>query len=283
MPPMRAIEASGLGENIEQLCLEISTDLPPDVTEALGSFSKKEESPAGRSVLELILENARVASELGVPICQDTGVFTIYLTLGEGTAIVGDLDLEASQAVARATGRGALRPSVISDPLGGRINTGDNTPPLVEVKAGSSETTTLGVIAKGGGSEMASRLAMMPPGAGWEGALDFIAGVVERLGARACPPLVLGVGVGGSFERAPRLAKKALMRPLDVETTDPVMRVREEELVERMNRLGIGPGAVGGTVTCIGARILEAPCHMATLPVAVSVNCHALRRKTVQI
>jgi len=129
---------------------------------------------------------------------------------------------------------------------------------------------------------MASRLAMMPPGAGWEGVLDFISGVVERLGAGACPPLVLGVGVGGSFERAPKLAKKALMRPLDVEATDPVMRVREEELVERINRLGIGPGAVGGTVTCFGARILEAPCHMATLPVAVSVNCHALRRKTVQ-
>lgn len=280
---MKAIEASGLARDIERLCLEVSTHLAPDAVQALSELRSVEQSPEGRSAIDLILENARVAAEIGVPLCQDTGIFTIYLDLAPGTAILGDLAHEASLAVARATEKGALRPSVVSDPLGARLNTGDNAPPLIEVSASPDDESTLGVIAKGGGSEMASRLAMMPPGAGWEGALDFVVGVVDLLGPRACPPLVLGVGVGGGFERAAKLAKKALMTPLDVEAADPEVRAREAQLVERVNMLGIGPGAVGGTVTCFGARILEAPCHMATLPVAVSVNCHALRRKTMQI
>jgi fumarate hydratase subunit alpha len=280
---MTVIEASLLAGKIEDLCVEISTALPADVIEALGRFKGIEESPAGRSVIDLILENAHVAEDLGVPLCQDTGIFTIYLTLGTGTALEGDLSAEAGGALGRATARCSLRPSIVSDPLGRRVNTGDNSPPLLEVDVARGEETSLGILAKGGGSEMASRLAMMPPGAGWPGALEFITGVVELLGASACPPLVLGVGIGGSFDRAPRLAKKALMRPLDVETEDPAVRDREAELVEVVNRLGIGPGAVGGRVTCIGARIIEAPCHMANLPVAVSVNCHSLRRKTIAI
>lgn len=280
---MRVIEAARLAQEIEDLCLEVSTTLPDDAVEALTRFKGTEESPAGRSVLELILENARIATDLGVPMCQDTGIFTIYLTLAPGTAVKGDLAGEAGRAVARATERGALRPSVVSDPLGKRANTGDNSPPLIEVEVAEGERSTLGVIAKGGGSEMASRLVMMAPGAGWAGVLEFIVGVVEEYGARACPPLVLGVGVGGSFDRAPKLAKKALMIPLDVETPGARTLAREEELVARVNDLGIGPGAVGGRVTCIGARIIEAPCHMANLPVAVSVNCHSLRRKTVEI
>ena len=280
---MRVIEASRLADKIEDLCVEISTNLPEDVVEALDRFKGVEESPAGLSVIDLIIKNAVVAGDLGVPLCQDTGVFTIYLTLGSGTALDGDLAGEAGGAVARATARCSLRPSIVDDPLLGRRNTGDNSPPLLEVEVSPGEKTSLGVLAKGGGSEMASRLAMMPPGAGWPGALEFITGVVEHLGARSCPPLVLGVGIGGSFDRAPRLAKKALMRPLDMETDDPQVSDREAELVECVNGLGIGPGAVGGRVTCIGARILEAPCHMANLPVAVSVNCHSLRRKTVEI
>jgi tartrate/fumarate subfamily iron-sulfur-dependent hydro-lyase alpha chain len=280
---MRVIEASRLAQDIEDLCLEVSSVLPRDVVEALARCKGLEESPAGRSVIDLILENAHVAADLGVPLCQDTGIFTVYLTLAPGTAVEGDLAREAGRAVARATERGSLRPSVVSDPVGRRANTRDNSPPLVEVEWASGGRSALGVLAKGGGSEMASRLAMMPPAAGWAGALEFIVGVVEQYGARACPPLVLGVGIGGSFDRAPKLAKKALMIPLDVETGDPGVRAREEELLERVNDLGIGPGSVGGRVTCIGARIIEVPCHMANLPVAVSVNCHALRRKTIPI
>lgn len=280
---MRVIEASRLAGEVEALCLEVSTAFPADAAEALIRYRALEESDAGRSLIDLILQNAAAAAELGVPLCQDTGIFTIYLTLAAGTALAGDVVREAGDAVARATVRGALRPSVVADPIGGRVNTGDNTPPLVEVEFSQGEESTLGVMAKGGGSETASRLAMMPPGAGWNGALEFIVGTVEALGAGACPPLVLGVGIGGSFDRAPKLAKKALMIPLDVEAPDPASRDREAELIERVNRLGIGPGGHGGSVTCFGARIIEAPCHMANLPVALSVNCHALRRKTIPI
>jgi fumarate hydratase subunit alpha len=280
---MRTIEASDLAETIEELCLEISTSLPRDVSEALTAFREVEESAAGRQVIDLILENAQVAASLGVPLCQDTGFFTIYITLARDAVVTGDIYAAAAEAVARATRRGSLRASIVEDPMGARTNTGDNTPPLVDIELSTGETSTLGVMAKGGGSEMASKLAMLPPGAGWRGVLDFVVEVVEELGPGACPPLVLGLGVGGSFDRAPRMAKEALMRPLDVESPDPLIRAREEELTREVNRLGIGPGALGGTVTCIGARIMEAPCHMANLPVAVSVCCHSLRRKTVDI
>ncbi|MBU4386565.1 MAG: fumarate hydratase [Actinobacteria bacterium] len=280
---MRVLSTRRLGRLVESLCEEVSTELPADVVEALSRYRRSEESPTGRNVIDMILENAGEARRLGVPLCQDTGVFTVYLTLGAGTALDGDFAGEASAALARATERGSLRPSVVRDPTGGRENTCDNTPPLLEVSVSRGDETTLGVLAKGGGCEMASRVAMLPPGAGWPGVLDFILEVVERRGAGACPPLVLGVGIGGSFDAAPKLAKRALLAPLDEPNPDPEASRREEELVGAVNRLGIGPGALGGTVTCIGARILEAPCHMATLPVALCVNCHSLRRKVITI
>jgi fumarate hydratase subunit alpha len=280
---MRVIDASKIGEAVESLCLEVSTTLPGDVTEALEAFRPSERSEQGRSVIDLILENARLAVEEGVPLCQDTGIFSVYLTLGVGTCLSGDLQAEVDAAVARATERGSLRASLVEDPLGERRNTTDNSPALVDVTLSSGDATFLGVLAKGGGSEMASRMAMLPPGAGWEGALEFVLGVVSEVGARSCPPLVLGVGIGGSFERAPALAKKALLVPLDEVNADDRTASREAKLVEAVNRLGIGPGAVGGTTTCIGARIMEAPCHITSLPVALSVNCHALRRKVIEI
>lgn len=280
---MRTIEAAYLGEVLEGLVLDITTGLPEDVAAALGDARGRERSPAGRRALDMILENAARAREDRVPICQDTGVFTIYVTLGEGTAVLGDLQGEASAAVARATSRGALRSSVVREPLDGRVNTGDNTPPLIEVEIAPGRETSVSVLAKGGGSEMASRAAMLPPGAGWPGVLEFVLGVVLEAGARSCPPLVLGVGIGGGFDRAPALAKRALLTPLDRENPDGRTAAREAELVREANTLGIGPGALGGTVTCIGVRIAQAPCHIANLPVAVSVNCHALRRKTARV
>ncbi len=280
---MRAIDASEIGEAVESLCLEVSTTLGKDVISALESFREEERSERGRSVLGLIIENARVASREGVPLCQDTGIFTVYITLGADTCLSGDVQAEADAAVARATRRGALRASIVSSPLDERRNTGDNTPALVDVELSRGDGTTVGVLAKGGGSEMASRTAMLPPGAGWDGVRDFVMGVVSEVGAKSCPPLVLGVGIGGGFDRAPVLAKKALLEPLDVVSPDGPTADREAELIEAVNGLGIGPGAVGGTTTCIGARIVEAPCHIANLPVALSVNCHALRRKVIQI
>lgn len=280
---MKVLEASMLGREIESLCLEVSTRLPPDVLAALQSFKEAEKSERGRGVLDLIIENARVARESEVALCQDTGIFTVYLSLGRDTAVNGDLVAEASAAVARATGRGSLRASVVEHPLGERINTGDNTPALIEVEITGGEKTTLGVLAKGGGSEMASRSTMLAPGSGWEGVREFVLSVVERFGAGACPPLVLGLGVGGAFDRAPAIAKRALMEPLDLPPRDGATAEREADLLRAVNGLGIGPGAFGGTTTCIGVRVAEAPCHMACLPVALSVNCHALRRKVIEI
>lgn len=280
---MKTIKASALGPLIESLCLEVSTVLPADVVAAIERAGEEERTQPGRKVLELILENAGAAKQLGVPLCQDTGVFTVFLTIGEDACLTGDLKREAAEAVARATARGALRSSVVAEPVDSRANTGDNTPPLFEVDVAFGGQTTLAVMAKGGGCENASRLAMLPAGAGWPGVLRFVSDVAAEVGARSCPPLVLGVGIGGSFDRAPMLSKKALLAPLDRENPDPVMAAREQEIIEVVNRLGFGPGALGGTVTCIGARIASKPCHMATLPVAVSVNCNALRRKVIPI
>ena len=276
---MRTIEATRLGNLIEALCTEVSTALPADVVAALETSREEERSPLGRRALDMILENAVQARDLGLPICQDTGLFTIYISLGRDTVIAGDLTHEASAAVARATARAALRSSIVADPIDGRVNTGDNTPPLIEVELGEGEDTTLGVLAKGGGSEMASRSAMLPRGAGWEGVRDYVLSVVSEVGARSCPPLVLGLGIGGSFDRAPAMAKRSLLAPLDVPAREAATRARERELIDAVNKLGIGPGAMGGTFTCMGARITTASCHIANLPVAVSVNCHALRRK----
>ncbi|MFH1150610.1 MAG: fumarate hydratase [Actinomycetota bacterium] len=279
---MRVLDAALLGREAEALVREVSTDLPPDVLAALERSLAEEESPAGREALRLMIENAAMARELGVPLCQDTGLFTVYITLGRDTGIEGDLAGEVDAAVTRATLAGSLRASVVCEAFEGRANTGDNTPALLEIEYGGGEESTLGVLAKGGGSENASRMAMLPPGAGAEGIADLVTRVVEEVGARSCPPLILGVGIGGSFDRAPRLAKAALMEPLDSEPA-PGTAALARRIVEHVNGLGIGPGAVGGTVTCLGARVKHEPCHIANLPVAVSVCCHALRRKTTTI
>lgn len=280
---MRILEASRLEGIIEELLVQVSVELPVDIKEALLAARQEEPSQTGRSVLDLILENAEIASREEVPICQDTGFFTIFLDLHPDTCLTGDTLAAARRAVLRATRKASLRPSVVRDPMGRRENTGDNTPPLIEVRVSEAETNSLGVMAKGGGSEMSSSLAMLPPGAGFEGVLEFVVGAVETTGARSCPPLVLGVGVGGSFDSAPGLAKRALMVPLDSGDSDPETVRREVEIKEAVNRLGIGPGAFGGGTTCLGVRLKEAPCHMANLPVALDVACHALRRITVLI
>ncbi|MDD5748477.1 MAG: fumarate hydratase [Actinomycetota bacterium] len=279
---MRILSAKSLGKTIESLCIEISSILGEDVLRALEEALEAEKSSRGKSVLRMIIENAKVAKELGLPICQDTGFFTVFLDLGIDTCVDGDFLEEAKTAVSRATRMCALRSSLVRDPLGERKNTGDNTPPLVVISKGSERESRLGVMAKGGGSEMACRISMLPPGAGWDGVLCFVMETLKRVGAQACPPLVLGLGVGGSFERAALLSKRALLTPLG-KNVDEELSKREQELVELANELGFGPGALGGTASCIGARILSEPCHMATLPVALNISCHALRRKLVSI
>jgi len=277
---MKRIKAKEIGEKIESLCLEISTSLSDDVIRALKQALEREKSKKGRKVLEMILENAKSAGELGVPICQDTGIFTIFLDLEPDVCIEGDIYSEASSAVSQATKIGALRPSVVSPPIDERRNTWDNTPPLL-ITGFTSGNSLLSVMAKGGGSEMASRMAMLKPGSGWPGVVKFIMDVLDEVAPRACPPLFLGVGIGGSFERACELSKRALLLPVDRLSEDERIAERERELIKLSNDLGFGPGGLGGTITCAGARIIEDACHMASLPVALNVCCHALRRKTI--
>jgi len=280
---LRAIQARDIGELVESLCLRISYELPDDVEKAIADAVGVEESPEGREALDMLLKNAKVARCDRFPICQDTGVFSVFIELAQDDCIEGDLTAEVNAGVARATGEGHLRSSVAADPAGSRVNTGDNTPVHVSIEPADGDDTLLSVLSKGGGSENASRLAMLPPGEGWAGVVAYVAGVAGEVAAKSCPPLVLGIGVGGSFDRAPALAKKALLVPLDERGRDTELEAREKEIVEAVNLIGVGPGALGGTVTCIGARILVEPCHIANLPVAVSVSCHALRRATVTI
>ncbi len=293
---MRKLRASFVAEIVYSLCLDISFRLPDDVRRCVKNALNIEESERGRSVLRLILENASLAGEKGVPICQDTGIFSVMLFIGRDTCIFGDLQSEISQAVRCATADGALRASIVIDPLGERRNTGDNTPSSVICLNHAMEGTYLGVMAKGGGSEMASAVRVLPPSSGMEGVIDFIRDVVIEKGPSACPPLFLGIGVGGSFDESARLAKMALMLPFDRDEAPPPFfldalgaernessRQREREILKAVNLTGIGPGGFGGSVTCLGVRVLEAPCHIANLPVALCLNCHALRRKIVQI
>lgn len=292
---MREIRASYVAEIVYSLCLDISFRLPDDVRRCIENALDIEESWRGRSVINLILENASLAGEKGVPICQDTGMFTVVLFIGRDAYISGDLRSDITQAVRRATLDGALRASVVADPLGERKNTNDNTPPSIMCLTHGLEGTYVGVMAKGGGSEMASAGKMLLPSSGMEEVIDYVVNLVIEKGPSACPPLFLGIGVGGSFDESTRIAKLALMMPFDRDDApafildaagaerNEVSRLREKRIHEAVNMTGIGPGGFGGSVTCLGVRVLEAPCHIANLPVAICLNCHALRRKIVQI
>lgn len=280
---MKSLDAAAFGSLVEQLCLEVSHTLPLDVSKALEDARGKEKSPLGREVIEMILENASEAERLGVPLCQDTGSFAIYLGVGDDVCVTNEILPKAGEAVSRATERGHLRASIVSPPVEGRVNTKNNNPPALYVELLPGEKSFLAVLAKGGGSEMSSRATMLPPGAGWIGIRKFAVGVVDELGPYSCPPLVVGIGIGGGFDRAPFLAKKALLLPLDEPNPDGELSKQERKITEEINTLGIGPAAFGGTITCLGTKIMQAPCHMATLPIAVCLSCHSLRRKIVEI
>ncbi len=292
---MREIKAEYIGEIVYSLCLDVSFRLPPDVQKCIEQALSAEESERGRNILNLLLENAFLAGENSVPICQDTGLFSVMLFVGKDTFISGDIRYEVEDAVRRATADGALRASVASNPLGERKNTGDNTPVGITCSRHSLEGTYLGLMAKGGGSEMGSAIKMLSPSSGIDGVVEFVKEVVSTKGPSACPPLFLGIGVGGSFDLSARLAKTALMAPFDIDDVplfildagggqrSGVSKKCEEAILNAVNMTGIGPGGFGGRMTCLGVRVFEAPCHIANLPVAVCLNCHALRRKIVQI
>ncbi len=262
---------------------DAATSLRPDVLRALASAAREEPSLRGQEVLAQLVENAAIASRDRVPLCQDTGTVWVWVELGADEHLGGDLQGAVDEAVRTAYRGGALRMSVCRDALFDRANTGDNTPATVELTLRPGSGATVHVMLKGGGSDNASALAMLDPSAGIEGVRRFVLETVSAKATGACPPLVVGVGVGGTFDSVARLAKKALLVPLGSPAQTAEAGELERELLGAINALGIGPAGLGGRTTALGVRVLTAPCHIAALPVAVNMGCCAVRTATVEV
>lgn len=262
---------------------EVATTLRPDVLDAMERAMPLEPAERGRVVLGQLLHNARIAHEDSVPLCQDTGTVWVWVELGQAECVDGDLQAAVDAAVAEAYRVHGLRMSVVKDALGDRTNTGDNTPAFLDVTLREGAGATVHVMLKGGGSDNASAIAMLDPAAGPDGITRFVLETVSAKATGACPPLIVGVGVGGTFDSVGKLAKKALLRPLDVPAATDAAAALEAELLTGINALGIGPAGLGGSTTALGVRVLTAPCHIAALPVAVNLGCSAMRSVTVEI
>ncbi len=276
---MREIQASALTEAVRDLCIQANRILPPDVAQALWEARQAEPFPPAQDLLELLLRNEGIARETGMPICQDTGMAVIFADVGQEVHILGDFEAAIHEGVRQGYTQGLLRKSVVRDPLR-RVNTGDNTPAILHTRLVPGDRVTLTVAPKGFGSENMSRLSMLTPAQGVEGVKDFVLDTVRRAGANPCPPMVLGIGIGGDFEQVAEMAKRALMLPLGQSHPDPYYAALEAELLDAVNETGIGPQGLGGRTTCLGLHILASPTHIAGLPVAVNVSCHVTRHQT---
>ena len=278
---MRQIDARIITQQVAGMVVQANVELPGDVLDALKVSLSNETSDAGREVLQQLLDNAALAKSTRLPLCQDTGLAVFFVELGNDCHIDGDLTEAINQGVRDGYRDGFLRKSSCH-PLT-RKNLGDNTPAIIHTDIVPGETLTIKFMAKGGGSENMSRATMLTPAQGWEGIKEFVVRRMAEAGPNPCPPTIVGVGIGGTFDQAPILAKKALFRPLDVPHADPEIAAMEKELFTAINDLGIGPMGLGGKTTCLGVRINMAPCHIASLPLAVNVQCHSSRHLEVII
>jgi fumarate hydratase subunit alpha len=280
---MREIDVKEITNKVAQLCIEANCLLGEDVKTAIKKAIEKEESPLGKEVLKQILENAEIAKKEMVPLCQDTGLTVVFLEVGNEVRFVGgDLNEAINEGVRKGYIEGYLRKSVVKDPFR-RENTKDNTPAVIHLSCVKGNQVKITVMPKGGGSENMSEVKMLTPAAGIEGVKEYVVQRVKESGANPCPPIVVGVGIGGTLEYAALLAKKALLREIGSPHPDPFYAEMEEDLLERINRLGIGPQGFGGRITALAVFIEAFPCHIASLPVAVNINCHAVRHKTAII
>ena len=279
---MRELNASVITETIARLCVEANRNLPQDVCQALHRAAKEEPFAPARDILDLLVKNEGIARDTHMPICQDTGMAIVFAEVGQDVHIVGDFETAIHEGVKRGYVDGLLRKSVVADPLC-RVNTKDNTPAIIHTRLVPGDKVTLTVAPKGFGSENMSRLAMLTPAAGVQGVKDFVLETVRLAGANPCPPMVLGIGIGGDFEQVAELAKRALMIPLDECNADPFYAELEQELLSAVNETGIGPQGFGGKTTCLGLHILQKPTHIAGLPVAVNVSCHVTRHASATI
>ncbi|MDD6159664.1 MAG: fumarate hydratase [Oscillospiraceae bacterium] len=274
---MRELDAAVITEAVARMCIEANTRLPRDVMDTIARAREAEDWPVARDILDRIMENYSIGGD--IPICQDTGMACVFLEVGQDVHIVGSLTDAVNEGVRRGYGEGYLRKSVVRDPLD-RVNTGDNTPAMLYTELVSGDRVTVTVAPKGFGSENMSRIAMLKPSDGLEGVKKFILDSVEQAGPNPCPPIVVGVGIGGTFDKCALLAKKALLREMGSHHPDPFYAELEEELLEKVNALGIGPQGFGGRTTALALHIETLPTHIAGLPCAVNINCHVARHVT---
>lgn len=279
---MKNIDAKVIEDTVARLCIEANLRLPPDVINAIESAEKAEPWDGAKRILSLLGDNVRIASEKTLPVCQDTGMACVFVELGQDVHIDGDFEEAVNNGVRRGYGEGYLRKSVVCDPLR-RVNTGDNTPALLTVKLTHGDKMRITVMPKGFGSENMSALKMLKPADGVEGVKNFVLETVEKAGANPCPPIIVGVGIGGSFDKAAYLAKHALLRPVDEPNPDEYYAALESELLDKINALGIGPQGFGGKTTALAVLIEAMPTHVAGLPVAVNISCHATRRASASL
>lgn len=279
---MRTLIASEITPHIKQMCMSANFDLEPDVLEAFHKAKDIEESHAGKAVLEQLIQNAKIAKDERAPMCQDTGFAIFFAQIGRDLHIDGNFDNAINEGVRQGYEEGYLRKSIVSHPLT-RVNTKDNTPAIIHTEFVDGDKLKIVFAPKGGGSENMSALKMLKPSDGVDGVKDFVVETVRKAGPNPCPPIIVGVGIGGAFEKAPYLAKKALLRHVGERSENEVNAALEEDLEQKIGDLGIGPMGFGGRVTALAVHVETHPCHIASLPVAVNIQCHAARHKEVVI
>ena len=276
---MKTINVNEIIKTVKELSIEANYYLPNDVKEAIEKAEKNEKWPIANNILNKILENSQIASAEKMPICQDTGMACVFIDIGQDVHIIGgNLEEAINEGVRQGYEEGFLRKSVVKDPLH-RVNTNDNTPALIYYNMVPGDKVKITVAPKGFGSENMSRIAMLKPSDGLEGVKNFVLETVRMAGPNPCPPIVIGIGIGGNFDKVAYLAKKALIRPVNENNTDEFYGNLEKELLEEVNKIGIGPQGFGGKTTALALNIETYPTHIAGLPVAVNINCHATRHK----
>lgn len=276
---IRELSAELITEAVKRLCIEANCHLTGDVKERILEMRREEPSDGAAEILDKIIENYKIADERNMPVCQDTGAACVFLKIGQDVHINGNLEDAVNEGVRKGYGEGYLRKSIVKDPIF-RENTGDNTPAMIYYEIVPGDRVEITVAPKGFGSENMSRIGMLKPSDGLGGVKAFVLNAVEEAGPNPCPPVVVGVGIGGTFDKAAYLAKKALLRPLDERHPEEFYAKLEAELLEKINELGIGPQGFGGKTTALGVNIEKYPTHIAGLPVAVNINCHVTRHKT---
>ncbi len=281
---MRKIQYSDIVKAVKELCITACYNLPDDVYDALESAVKTEKSDLGKSILEQCVTNAKIAKSEHLPICQDTGVAVFFVTIGNEAYIDGGLITDAiNDGTRQGYQEGYLRKSIVNDPLFDRKNTGDNTPAFIHFDMVKGDQLTITILPKGGGCENMSALAMLKPADGKEAIIDLIVNTIKNAGGNPCPPVIIGVGIGGTADKASLLAKKALLRPIGKNNSDKRYSDLEKEILTKVNNSGVGPQGLGGTTTALAVNIEYYPCHIASMPVAVNINCHAARNASVTL